>query len=205
MKVLFNNLMACLVLLVGSYLMLPINLLLPSRFVLKKAFFPVVSSKWQKDVIKYNGTSPGDFLGHPVNVSVGPLGFPVVIEAPGIASPFDAALELDRWFANNEEWVNKALHEYGGVLVRGVPITTPQQFDRVVAGIHKDSEGTGLYLGTAPRTKIPGTRFTSSASEVVASATIPTHLELCYTPAPPARLYFFAEKPNSPPGGQTPL
>ncbi|RYH05716.1 hypothetical protein EON65_43960, partial [archaeon] len=128
MSFIYNNLIACLVLVVGSFLMLPINLLLPARFILKKSFFPVISSDWQRDIKRYNGSLPGDYVSHPMNLSVGPLGFPLVLQAPSIPTSYDAALELERWFKANEHWVSEAVHEYGGVLVRGLPISTPQEF-----------------------------------------------------------------------------
>lgn len=60
-------------------------------------------------------------------------------------------------------------------------------------------------MGTAPRKRISETRFVSSASEIKKIATIPTHLELPYTPEPPRRIYFFAQQPNPGQGGQTVL
>ena len=75
----------------------------------------------------------------------------------------------------------------------------------MIQQLHKDINGTGIYLGTAPREKVNGTKFVSTASEVPLHFTIPTHLELCFTPKPPSRLYFYVGKPNPPPGGQTPL
>jgi hypothetical protein len=62
-----------------------------------------------------------------------------------------------------------------------------------------------VYVGTAPRKRVSQTRFVSSASEIKRFATIPTHLELPYTPNPPRRIYFFAQQPNVPMGGQTVL
>lgn len=145
-----------------------------------------------------------------ISYSVGPLGYHVMISADYdkaniakdiVISPVEL---LSKWYLDNEDVFQEILNRYGGVVFRNFGLNDVQEFDQVMSKFHPDLSSS-VYVGTAPRKKILGTEHVSSASEVRRFATIPTHLELPYTPSPPRRIYFFAEKPNDPPGGQTVL
>jgi alpha-ketoglutarate-dependent taurine dioxygenase len=191
----------------ASLVVLPVKFLLPGRMLLKKDFHPLVTKDVSKDALQYNGSLPGHFLNHKMSISIGPMGFPMIIHSPTElkSSSYNASAALIKWYEDNRDWCKDSVDTYGGILFRGFALTNPIEFDQVIAGIHSESEGTGVYLGTAPRKKIEGTRFVSSASEISGTAAIPVHLELCYTPFPPPRLYFFVEQLNTGIGGQTPL
>lgn len=192
--------------------MMPTKFLLPKRFLLKQAFRPKISTSksFNSDLLPFNGTEPTDFLGSRFQFGVGPLGFILVAQfsAPNNDAVIrNVSVELMKWQETNREWIDGMIADYGGIIFRGLDIRDPYEFDQIVAQFHmaNSNESTGVYLGTAPRKKVPGTRFVSWASEIPGTATIPVHLELCYSSNPPPRLYFFAQQPNKPPGGQTPL
>lgn len=149
---------------------------------------------------------PTLFAGYEPEIRVGPHGFLLTISPSSEVSVDDlrGASSLYSWYDENIIWMNEALEEYGGILFRGFNVTDEFDFDNLVANIHANVNGTGLYLGTAPRVKIDGTRFVSTASEIAQWATIPTHLELCYTPNPPRNLYFYCGQASEL-GGETPL
>lgn len=153
----------------------------------------------------YSGDMPSNFRDEPVVIQVGPLGFILVIRPSPTLRKRYTSDDVSEWLVQNDDWFAKHIAEYGGVLLRGFQIPTVYDFDDLIGQLHRDVNGTGIYLGTAPRVRVPNTRFVSTASEIPRIFSIPTHLELCFTPHPPPRLYFFAEQPNPPPGGQTPF
>lgn len=110
---------------------------------------------------------------------------------------------VNEWYHENKAWFESNLLKYGGILLRHFDIPSPIAFDELLTMLHEDDRGTGVYLGTAPRQKINGTRYVSTASDIPRPITIPTHIELSFTPNPPRRLYFYSELPNPSPGGQT--
>jgi alpha-ketoglutarate-dependent taurine dioxygenase len=88
--------------------------------------------------------------------------------------------------------------------LRNFNLRTAVDFDNLIGHIHPDIT-TDIYLGTTPRHRVNGTRFIFTASEAPKFVSIPTHIELSFSPLPPERIYFYANIVNPAPGGQTPL
>lgn len=169
----------------------------------------------------YDGPHPTPYVVNevtiPLTFTVGPLGYMLIIAADNHTLSGDtevveseesdnkAVRSLSEWYSNNENFFQESLNEFGGVLFRNFNLQSPEDFDQVFGNFHADMDDAQVYVGTAPRKRIANTRHVSSASEIKRFATIPTHLELPYTPVPPRRIYFFAQNPNTPPGGQTML
>lgn len=153
----------------------------------------------------HDDDSPTHFFGAPLNISIGPQGFLAVV-SPSINLPETPSTgdQFLRWYDENEEWFNQTIAKYGGVLLRNFNIKTPVDFDNFVGHLHPDIT-TDIYLGTTPRFRVNGTRFIFTASEAPRFVTIPTHIELSFSPSPPPRIYFYANVVNPAPGGQTPL
>lgn len=184
--------------------------LLPARYLLAPYMLLDEKDKpamFINNIKQYYDVSPTPFLGKRVNVHVGPVGFILIVEADesikSSKTNENITTLIGEWYHENHEWFNINVVKYGGIMLRNFPIENAVIFDHLLGEFHRDSSGTGLYLGTAPRQKIEGTRFVSTASDIPRLITIPTHIELSFTPNPPKRLYFYAEKPNQPIGGQT--
>jgi alpha-ketoglutarate-dependent taurine dioxygenase len=194
-------------LLLGCIAILPLTFIIPENLLVQSNSRPHLSAEFDEGLLPYElQQRPTYFLDQELRIDIGPLGFPLIIRpSVSLDYKYNAGLEILDWHRRNEDWVTNVVQAYGGILFRGFPIYDIYEFDDIIAGLHSNSSGTGVYLGTAPRKKIAHTRFVSSASEIIGSATIPVHLELCYTPNPPAKLYFYVDQPNLPPGGQTPL
>ena len=181
---------------------LPVKYLMASYMILPENDKPQMYLSKVKD---YTDPLPTNFLGEPVKIKVGPLDFILIVEASprALAENINTTAMISDWYHENIAWFQDNLVKYGGILLRNFNVHDAIEFDEILSQFHRDSAGTGIYLGTAPRQKINGTRFVSTASDIPRPITIPTHIELSFTPNPPRRLYFFAEKPNEPLGGQT--
>jgi hypothetical protein len=170
---------------------------------IKEEFKPIM---FMGQMRSYHDDLPTNFFGAPLNVTIGPHGFMAVV-SPGIDLPDTLSStnsQLLQWYDENEGWFNKTISKYGGVLLRNFNIKTPLDFDIFVGHLHPDIT-TDIYLGTTPRFRVNGTRFIFTASEAPRFVTIPTHIELSFSPSPPPRIYFYANVVNPSPGGQTPL
>ena len=182
----------------------PIKFLIPESLHINSTLTPSLGMVGLK---RFGGEYPSGFRGGNVTINVGPLGYILIVRPniPTAASHGQKDDDITDWVNENTDWLNTHIVEYGGVLLREFNVVSVFEFDDIVGTIHSDANGTGIYLGTAPRARVPNTRFVSTASEIPKIFSIPTHLELCFTPNPPPRLYFYAGKPNTPPGGQTPF
>mmetsp|Transcript_3279 Transcript_3279/g.5962 ORF Transcript_3279/g.5962 Transcript_3279/m.5962 type:complete len:432 (-) Transcript_3279:151-1446(-) len=214
--------------LLGMAVWLPLLMWLPVDFFilpsmrLEQSDQPVMFMP-PESMRQYSGRHPTPYVVNEVTVpltfTVGPLGYMLIIEAnnhtvsedvtpQAAGQEFDnkkAVQALSEWYSNNEIFFQESLNEFGGVLFRNFNLRSAEDFDKVFGNFHSEIGDAQVYVGTAPRKRIENTRHVSSASEIKKFATIPTHLELPYTPVPPRRIYFFAQSPNTPPGGQTVL
>ncbi|HBL15053.1 MAG TPA: taurine catabolism dioxygenase TauD [Cyanobacteria bacterium UBA11162] len=120
---------------------------------------------------------------------------PLVIESEGMS-----LIELWDWLTVNKSWLDQTLLKHGGLLFRGFPLSTPQEFDQF---IHTIEPTTRPYIeGQSQRTKIHQQIYTST--EYPADQNITLHNELSYTSNPPRRLFFFCQiAPQE--GGETPI
>jgi hypothetical protein len=182
---------------------LPVKCFLPSYMILQEKDRPAM---YLNNLRSYKeSTLPTNFLNQPVKVHVGPLGFILIVEANVHAKTFsdNATAVVNKWYQDNFQWMEENLVKYGGILLRNFPLPNVYEYDKLIGMLHPESGGTGLYLGTALRNKLSGLKFVSTASEIGRFGTIPTHIELSFAPNPPKRVYFYAEHPNEPVGGQT--
>jgi alpha-ketoglutarate-dependent taurine dioxygenase len=78
---------------------------------------------------------------------------------PLIIEPAADQVDLADWARNNRQYVAQKLHTHGGILFRGFDLKTPQDFERVAAGVYKElfSE-----YGDLPREGAGGRIYTST-------------------------------------------
>lgn len=114
---------------------------------------------------------------------------PLVIEPNSPNPTYDGLLELLR--SSKDEIVQK-LHQYGGILFRGFPIDSPQQFNDTITAL-----GLGKCLdyigGDSPRNKIYDKVYTST--EASPEFKIPLHNELSYVKHFANHIYFWCDVP----------
>src|SRR6516164_1877623 len=69
------------------------------------------------------------------------------------------AVDLSDWARNNREYIAQKLHKHGGILFRGFNLKTPEDFERVAAGIYSE-----IYseYGDLPRESAGGKIYTST-------------------------------------------
>src|ERR1035438_7611762 len=112
-------------------------------------------------------TSPGKSLGAIRRKAVDLAHFNPIRESqmgpdqflPLIMEPASDQVDLADWARNNREYIANKLHTHGGILFRGFNLKTPQDFERVAAGIY-----TELFseYGDLPREGVGGSIYTST-------------------------------------------
>ena len=123
---------------------------------------------------------------------------PLVIE-PTAATGSNLA-GLLQWAADEHEWIEVRLLQYGAVLLRGFDVETPQDFERFCKAI--DPHLLNYAGGDSPREAITGKVYTSTTYP--AHLEIPLHNELSYRLQWPRKLFFYChEAPRE--GGATNL
>tara|TARA_B100000609_G_scaffold198932_1_gene199903 strand:+ start:546 stop:1505 length:960 start_codon:yes stop_codon:yes gene_type:complete len=122
-----------------------------------------------------------------------PLGIDVAAESLDEACAWvtGAALELSRLAG-----------EHGAVLVRGLPLAKPEEFDAVVSALGYPNFSYANSLSNAYR--INHTPRVFSANEAPADVTIFLHHEMAQTPFYPSKLIFFCQVAAGQ-GGATPV
>ncbi|CAI5506201.1 unnamed protein product [Closterium sp. Naga37s-1] len=122
----------------------------------------------------------------------------------GESSPSDAAAprvsDAVEWIRANREWLLDTWQLHGAVLLRGLPLESPCDFNEVVEAFGLDE--LSYVGGAAPRTKVAPRVFT--ANESPPDQKIPFHHEMAQVPEYPTRLFFFCETPPAT-GGETPI
>lgn len=120
---------------------------------------------------------------------------PLVLESDGIS-----LIQLWEWLTNNKSWLDQTLLKHGGILFRGFPLSTPQEFEQFITTIEPT---TIPYIeGQSQRTKVHQQIYTST--EYPADQNITLHNELSYTANPPQKIFFFCQIPPQE-GGETPI
>eukprot|EP00897_Mesotaenium_endlicherianum_P005114 jgi/Mesen1/4630/ME000239S03903 len=119
----------------------------------------------------------------------------------GASSPGSIGiLDVEAWVRQQKIWIENQLLEYGAVLLRGFPVESAADFNRVVEAF--EWEELPYVGGAAPRTNVVGRVFTSNESPP--DQKIPFHHEMAQVPEYPAKLFFFCEVPPAE-GGETPI
>lgn len=115
--------------------------------------------------------------------------FPLVLEN---ASPAATLTDTQNWLAQNLAELKARLATSGAILLRGFPVRTDQDFDRVVTSFgyqtftYEESLSNAVRVNRTPRV------FT--ANEAPPSEGIFLHNEMAQTPIFPTRLFFFCEQ-----------
>jgi alpha-ketoglutarate-dependent taurine dioxygenase len=96
--------------------------------------------------------------------------------------------------------IDQMLPEFGGVLLRGLPLTVKADFEQVVANVGYDL--LGYRGGIAVRRNDSGVAL--NASEEDPRITLSPHNEMAYLPAYPRRIFFFCQTAATT-GGEVPV
>ena len=123
--------------------------------------------------------------------------FPLAIKAPE-----GSLSEGCEWAGGVAGELSKAAFEHGAVLVRGLPIAKPEDFDAVVCAFGFPVFSYEESLSNAYR--INFTRRVFSANEAPSDITIFLHHEMAQTPIYPSKLFFFCQAAADE-GGATPI
>jgi hypothetical protein len=103
------------------------------------------------------------------------------------AAPADAV----EWARAHAERLTAQAAEHGAVFFRGLPLSTPEDFDAFVAAFGLPCFAYEDSLSNAVR--INYTLRVFSANEAPPAATINLHHEMAQTPAHPSKLFFFCD------------
>ncbi|MEB3343311.1 TauD/TfdA family dioxygenase [Okeania sp.] len=105
-------------------------------------------------------------------------------------------------YLNHHQYeVESALRNYGGLVIRGYKVKTPEQFQQVGLSIFPNLQN--QYPGGAPRHKVA--EYVWTASAVPSYLSIAGHTELSYSPSDqPAHILFFSPQVATS-GGETPV
>ena len=123
--------------------------------------------------------------------------FPLAIKAPvGFLS------EGCEWARRVAGELSKAAFEHGAVLVRGLPLIKPEDFDAVVSAFNFPNFSYADSLSNAYRINYTPRVF--SANEAPSDITIFLHHEMAQTPIYPSKLFFFCQTAADE-GGMTPI
>ncbi len=121
---------------------------------------------------------------------------PLVIQP---SHSFSSKANFFNFLAEQQAFFKQKLLKYGGILFRGFPLQTADDFSSFIRHL-----GTGKFVdyigGDSPRNKIKDGVYTST--EAPPSIKIPLHNELSFVKYYPRHIYFFCETP-SPIGGET--
>ena len=123
---------------------------------------------------------------------------PLLIE-PGAAGEISLT-GLSQWLAAERGWLESELLKYGGLLLRGFNVNTPEDFEQVCRVI--EPQLLNYAGGDSPREAITGKVYTST--EYPARLEIPLHNEMSYRRVWPRKLFFFCDQPAQR-GGETNL
>jgi len=125
--------------------------------------------------------------------------FPLVYgnSLPGV--DLDSVID---WCKSNKEMLLESLTLHGVILLRGFPIISDLDFDRLVQAFDLPNFAYADSLSNAVRRNRTPRVFT--ANEAPPSVSIYLHHEMAQTPHYPSRLFFFCEKAATS-GGATPL
>ena len=124
--------------------------------------------------------------------------------------PFPLALEVKTasledafaWARNNATDIETQASEHGAVLMRGLPLASPEDFDAVVSAFGFPNFSYEESLSNAYRINYTPRVF--SANEAPPEVTIFLHHEMAQTPIYPSKLFFFCQTaPDE--GGATPI
>jgi alpha-ketoglutarate-dependent taurine dioxygenase len=110
--------------------------------------------------------------------------------------------EACEWLSFHAELLNSRTIKHGAILLRGLPLESPVDFDGAIQAIGFENFTYENSLSNAVRVVHSSRVF--SANEAPADTTIFLHHEMAQTPQFPSKLFFFCQKaPDK--GGSTPI
>ena len=125
--------------------------------------------------------------------------FPLACQCDKAKASLDETAE---WMAANAASLCSQAAEHGAVLLRGLHLSTAEDFDAMVEAFGLPGFSYDESLSNAYR--INYTQRVFSANEAPPEATIPLHHEMAQTPLYPSKLFFFCQvAPET--GGATPI
>ena len=136
------------------------------------------------------------------------LGLPKQQEYDGEAFPLTLGPEVGSleeardWISENAGQIKRQATTHGVVLLRGLPLATPEDFDVAVTAFGLPNFTYEESLSNAVR--VVHTPRVFSANEAPPETTIFLHHEMAQTPVYPSKLFFFCQKAAEQ-GGETPL
>ncbi len=114
---------------------------------------------------------------------------PIVVEPANKKAPLSVMLQhLDQ----HNDLLKQHLLQYGGILLRGFPINSVDDFAAVIEGM-KTGSCIDYVGGDSPRNKIKNGIYTST--EAPPSFKIALHNELSYVKHSPSHIYFYCDVP----------
>ncbi len=124
--------------------------------------------------------------------------------------PFPLALELKTdsleaacaWITENAGQLGQQAASHGAVLLRGLPLASPEDFDAAVTAFKFPTFSYENSLSNAYRINYTPRVF--SANEAPPEVTIFLHHEMAQTPIYPSKLFFFCQTTPAE-GGETPI
>ncbi|GJP34724.1 hypothetical protein CLOM_g19132 [Closterium sp. NIES-68] len=151
------------------------------------------------------GTSPSADGPNASTSAASPSSLPRPVPLASSASPSSDVASphvshVVEWIRANREWLMDTWQLHGAVLLRGLPLESPCDFNEVVEAFGLDE--LPYVGGAAPRTKVAPRVFT--ANESPPDQKIPFHHEMAQVPEYPSRLFFFCQVPPAT-GGETPI
>ena len=123
--------------------------------------------------------------------------FPLAIKAPE-----GSLSEGCEWARGVADELSKAAFDHGAVLVRGLPMASPKDFDAIVSAFNFPNFSYADSLSNAYRINFTPRVF--SANEAPPDVTIFLHHEMAQTPIYPSKLFFFCQAAADE-GGATPI
>jgi Taurine catabolism dioxygenase TauD, TfdA family len=125
--------------------------------------------------------------------------FPLVLECSASNPTRSAAVE---WAGDNRDELQRLNSKHGAVLLRGFPLSSPEDFDSFVATFGLPNFP--YYESLSNAVRVNWTERVFSANEAPPEVTIYLHHEMAQTPFFPAQLFFFCQQAAEE-GGQTPI
>ena len=119
---------------------------------------------------------------------------------PLLVEPAVSGVDIVRWAADNRQQLETSLWKNGAILFRGFGVDSPEQFERLIAGLWGPL--LTYTFGSTPRSHVSGNVYTST--EYPAHQEIPLHNEMSYSRDWPLRIWFLSLKVAAE-GGETPI
>ncbi|NES06186.1 MAG: hypothetical protein F6K22_27295 [Okeania sp. SIO2F4] len=121
--------------------------------------------------------------------------FPLVLQP--ISNSSAKNISIKEWVKETEFWIEEVLHKYGAILVRGLPLSSADDFSHFIDSFNY--EPMDYTSGMGIRNVVSGN--VSTASNELSSVSLEPHNEMAYTRNYPSKILFFAQTP-APKGGE---